>query len=248
MSRTTVTFNGHDLTADYDVSDLRNSLLPRTLETIDVPGRGGALFTGVRMAQRTITLTLTAKGGTIAERQEAARALAGILAVKEPAPLAISIDGGIYYMAVPISEDEGTRYSNALSFEVTFECPDPVAYGAEKTLTVPTTGSLTFEVKGTHATMPEVTCEVTPTAANQTWLLTLGDGTYLSYVVPYGTAGVTYTIKADCERRVLTLDGATKLLVPDADWLVLEPGTHTLTLGGTVPKGAATVKYRERWA
>ena len=67
--RTKVTFNGTDLTEAYVVSDLRTSLLPRTVATQQVAGRDGTAYMGASMAERSITLTLTARGRTPAERQ-----------------------------------------------------------------------------------------------------------------------------------------------------------------------------------
>lgn len=246
MSRPTVTFNGYDLTAYYVVSDLRNSLLPRAIEATEVPGMDGSIFTSVRLSSRTITLTLTAKGATPAARQTAARTLAEKLAVSEPKPLSISIDGGIYYMAVPISEDDGERYVNATSFEVAFECPDPVAYGELKTLTVPAGGSLTFTVGGTYPAKPTASLSVTPTASNRLWKLALEDGTYLAYTIP-GTGTTARAIAADCAARTLKVDNVVNMLAADADWLVLAPGSHTLTNQGNATAGATTVTYRERW-
>lgn len=243
MSRTVVTFNGHVLTQNYYVSDLRTSLLPRNIETLDVPGRNGSLFAGVTHAQRTITLRLTAVSKSITARQAAARALAAILAVDEPKPLQISIDDGLYYMAIPQSSDDATRWANATQFEVTFECPDPVAYGQERTVTVPSGGSVTFTVGGTYPTMPTISASA---AKNNSgiggWRVRLEDGSYIFATIPSGVTSAP--VIADCEARTLKVNGNTALLVPAADWLVLEPGEHTLTMTGT---GAATVTFNERW-
>ena len=68
------------------------------------------------------------------------------------------------------------------------------------------------------------------------------DGSYLLATIPSGVT--TAPVIADCELRTLKVNGSTALLVPAADWLVFEPGQHTLEMAGT---GAATVVYRERW-
>ena len=243
MSRTVVTFNGHVLTQNYYVSDLRTSLLPRNIETLDVPGRNGSLFAGVTHAQRTITLRLTTMNKSITARQAAARALAAILAVDEPKPLQISIDDGLYYMAIPQSGDDATRWVNATQFEVTFECPDPVAYGQERTVTVPSGGSVTFTVGGTYPTMPTISASAAKKNSGiGGWRVALEDGSYIFATIPSGVTSAP--VIADCEARTLKVNGNTALLIPAADWLVLEPGEHTLTMTGT---GAATVTYNERW-
>lgn len=240
--RTQVVFDGHDLTNLFAVSDLRNSLLPRNIGTSVVPGRDGNLFTGATLSARTISLRLTIIDRSITGRQAAERLLASILAVDEPRPLSISIDGGLYYMAIPKADSEGARYRNATSYEVTFEVPDPVAYGETKTVTVPSGGSVTFTVGGTYPTMPTISAPAAANGSGGYWRLRLEDGSYLLATIPSGVSSAP--VIADCEKRTLKVNGNVALLVPDADWLVLEPGEHTLEMTGT---GAATVAFTERW-
>lgn len=240
MSRTTVTYNGVDLTELCIVSDLRTSLLPREVQGQEVPGRDGTLFGGVRLAERTVTLAMTVHGDTDGERQAAARALAAALATDAPAPLAISVDGGRYWMAVPTSGSDAVRWRHHTSFEVEFLCPDPVAYGETRTVSVPSGGSVALEVGGTYPTRPVVSASAAlndGTAGE--WRLTLDGGTYLSADAP-----TARSVVADCAERTLVVAGATAMLDPYADWLVLEPGAHTLAMTGT---GAASVSYTERW-
>jgi predicted phage tail component-like protein len=242
MRRTQVTFDGWELTSLFAVSDLQAPLLPRTLDSMAVPGHDGSLLAGVRLAPRSIKLRLTVLDKTIEGRQAASRMLASILAVSEPKPLALSIDEGLWYLAMPNAKAEGGRYRNAITYDVEFVANDPVAYGAQKVVTVPSGGSVAFNVGGTYHTMPLVSA---PAAANGTggfWRLRLDDGSYLIATVPGGVS--TASVVADCERRTLKVGGATALLVPAADWLVLEPGERTLQMTGT---GAATVTYYERW-
>lgn len=242
MSRPTVTFNGTTLTNSYTVSDLRRSLLPRNLGSETVPGADGALFTGATIGTRTVTMTLTVRAATAAARETAARTLASTLDVDEPKPLSISIDGGLYLMAMPESGGDADRYRHATSFQVTFTAFDPVMYGEERTYTVPSGGSVSVTVAGTYPTMPTITAA--SAVRNSTlgqWRITLDNGDYLAATLP--TANAT-AVTADCAKRVLTVAGNVALMPPDGDWLVLTPGTHTLTMSGT---GAATVKFRERW-
>lgn len=241
--RTTVTFDGFELTAAYRVSDLRTSLLPQSLGSVDVPGRDGSLYTGSRLSSRTITLTLTTMAKSVEERQDAARELAAALAVDEPKPLAISIDGGLYWLAMPTSTADGERFLNATRFEVEFTAFDPVMYGVERTVTVPSGGSVSFLVGGTYPTMPVVSA---PSAKNDSatgnWQLWLDDTDHLVATIPAGVS--TAPVVADCAARTLRVNDSLALLVPSADWLVLTPGEHELEMVGT---GAATVTYVERW-
>lgn len=238
--RTTVTFNGTDLTALCHVSDLRTSLLPRTFGSENVPGRDGAIFTGSRLLTRTITLTLSLMGTDLAQRQQAARALAGILAVDEPKPLAISIDDGMYYLAIPESGDDIARYVNSERFDVTFTAYDPTLHGAQRTVTVSSSGSRTFNVGGTYPASPVISVPEALSRAGS-WRITLDDADFLS--VSFDRSA-TRALVFDCEARTLTMDGVATLLMPECDWFVLTPGRHTLQ---TVGDGTATVTWEERW-
>ena len=240
--RTRVMFDGHELSRDYYVSDLRDPLLTRTIGVQDVPGRDGSIFTGVKLAPKTISLRFTAVNKSMEARRAAGRRLAALLAVREPRPLQISIDDGLYYMAIPQSSDDAAQWANATSFEVVFECPNPVAYGAERVITVPSGGSVTFEVGGTHQTMPVVSASAAANGSGGYWCITKEDGSYIMATIPNGVN--TAPVVADCSARTLKVNGSTAMLVPQADWLVLEPGEHTLTMTGT---GAATVTFNERW-
>lgn len=242
MSRTTVTFDGYELTRLFAVSNLRNSLLPRTLNTVGVPGRDGSLFLGVSLAERTITLTLIVRDRTPSGLQAASRALAAILNVSEPKPLSMSIDGGLYYMAIPNAQADGMRYRNAITYDVEFLCADPVAYGTERIITVPSGGSVTFEVDGTYPTAPQVSVAAAKNGSGGYWRLTLDSDEYLVATIPGGVT--TAPVEIDCAARTLKVNGSVTLLQPEADWLVFEPGEHTLSMTGT---GQAIVTYAERW-
>lgn len=242
MGRTIVLYDGVDLTAGYVVSDLRRSLLPRVASSVDVPGMDGALFTGARMGVREVALTMIARSKDAQEREAAGRALAAAIDADSPRPLQISIDGGLWLMALAESGGDSRRYTSANSFEVTFRAFDPVFWGEERTVTVPSGGSVGFHVGGTAPTAPVVEAPAAANGPGGFWRLRKEDGTDLMATIPE-QAG-TAPLRADCLHRTLYVNDAAALLVPAADWLVLEPGDHTLTMTGT---GAATVTFHERW-
>lgn len=240
--RTRVWFDGHELTEHYLCSDLGRALLPRSVGTQRVGGLDGAIVTGVTLSPRTVTMTLTTVCRDMAKRQAWARRLAAALAVDEPRPLRISIDGGLWLMAVPTSSGDAARRLAATSFDVSFECTDPVFRGERRSVAVPSGGTTSFRVGGTYPASPVVTVSGAANAASGHWRLALDDGTYLLATVPEGSGGSALSF--DCCARTLAVDGATALLAPEASWLVLEPGTHTLAMDGS---GEATVTYEERW-
>ena len=238
--RSTVMWDGEELGAGWTfVSDRREQLLPTDVATIDVPGRDGALFGGVTRAVRQVTLALYVLG-PVGERAPHVRELAARLAVDGPRPLMFSDEAPLWRMAVPNADPEGVAFYNADGYaDVKFVCPDPWFYGEEGGVTVPSGGSVTFTVGGTAPTMPIVTAPAALNGSGGVWQLMLDDTTYIAASVPSARSLV-----CDCVDRVLRVNGAVTLLRPDADWLVLEPGTHTLAMTGT---GAATVTWTERW-
>lgn len=242
--RTQVWFNGEELTRYAVVSGWETALLPREVSQRAVPGMDGAIYTGARLTERTITVRMALTAHGVTARQSLARALAATLATESPAPLRASIDGGIWYMAVASSTPDMTRMVGGLAFDVTFTCLDPVAHGTSRTVTVPSGGGVTFTVGGTYPTAPTISA---PEAANDGttgfWALRLTDvGDYMNMVIP--TNLQTAPIVADCAARTLTVNGNTTALRPESDWLLLAPGEHTLDMVGT---GEATVTFDERW-
>ncbi len=240
--RTRVTFDGVDLGELCHVSDLQAPLPPRTIGEEDVAGRDGSLYTGVRLQPRDIRMRMTVRGRTLEERRQAARDVAAVLAVDSPRPLCISADDGLRWMAVPTTDGDVELMVNHSSFDVTFRVMDPVAYGDQRTITVPSGGSATFYVDGTYPARPTITASAAANGAGGFWRLQLEDGSYLIATVPTGLS--TAPVVADCLARTLYVNGTLALLQPDADWLELAPGEHTLTMTGT---GAATVTFDERW-
>jgi predicted phage tail component-like protein len=215
-------------------------MLPVSIGSQEVAGRDGTVYTGRQVTARTVTVTLTIIGRTLAERRAAERELASILSVDEPKPLQLSVDNGLYYMAMPSSDSEGAIYSNASSFDVEFVVHDPAMLGLSQTVSVPSGGSATFYVGGTYRTPVTVAVTGASNGSSGGWKLTDEHGDYLLVVLSSSGS----TIAADCESRVLKVNGVTALLPPEADWLVLEPGQHTLTMNGS---GTAQVTFTERW-
>lgn len=241
--RSTVMWDGEELSAGWTfVSDRREQLLPTDVSTIDVPGRDGALFGGVTRAVRQVTLALYVLG-PVGERAPHVRELAARLAVDGPRPLMFSDEAPLWRMAVPNAESDSEVYFDAEGYtDVEFVCTDPWLYGEERSVTVPSGGSVTFTVGGTAPTWPTVTASATG-SSQDTWILRLDDSSKGIYAAI--ASGVTRPVVADCDARTLTVNNATSMLAPSYDWPELTPGTHTLAM--TAGTGAATVTWTERW-
>ena len=241
--RSTVMWDGEELGAGWTfVSDRREQLLPTDVATIDVPGRDGALFGGVTRAVRQVTLALYVLG-PVGERAPHVRELAARLAVDGPRPLMFGDEAPLWRTAVPNAESESEVYFDAEGYtDVEFVCPDPWLYGEERSVIVPSGGSVTFTVGGTAPTWPTIAASATG-GSQGTWILRLDDSSKGIYAAI--ASGVTRPVVADCDARTLTVNSTTSMLAPSYDWPELTPGTHTLAM--TQGTGAATVTWTERW-
>lgn len=221
-------------------------MLARELGTVDVPGMDGELPTGQTLAAFDLGLTLTVMGREPSAREAVRQRLADMLNTAGEAPLAISEDNGLWYKARFQSTSDGSRSVNAESFDATFRISDPVRYGALRTVNIPAGGSAAFHVDGTYPTMPTVSVDIEVGDGTDQWQLRLEDGSYLLCDEPEGASG-TELATFDCPSRTLTVGTDVVMMPGIADWLVLAPGDHVLTMGGDATSGAATVTFYERW-
>ena len=242
MSRTRVWFDNVELTELCNASDLKEALLPRNIVTSDVPGRDGAMYLGARLAAKDVGMTLTLRERPGTDRNAALRQLAEILSRDGERRLEIESDGGLWRMASCTAGGDMSRYRNGVGQGVTFRVTDPVFYGDGDDATVPSGGSVTFTVGGTYPTLPTITASAAQNGAGGYWRITDENGAYVQATIPEGIT--TAPVVVDCPNRVLRVNGGVTVLPLDADWILLEPGEHTLTMTGA---GAATVEWTERW-
>ena len=268
-TRTSVTFNGTDLTSLYIVSGWHAPLLGRDFDTVDIAGLDGQRFLGATLTPKTVTLSLTVRGTSLADRETAARTLAATLNVDGPKALTASFMDGRYYLAIPKSDADLTRFVNADTFEVSFLVPDPVAYGETKTVSNIAISAATnqrIDVAGTYPTMPDITLAVTRSS-------TSGDSYATFQVDHYGSANTaqdntstsidfaelasgtsattgTIYIYSAARRYKYSAHSNDDLLPMVSDWPVLVPGRNQLRfIPGTVTNigGTASLTYTERW-
>ena len=126
--------------------------------------------------------------------------------------------------------------------QLTFTVTNPIAYGRERTITVPSGGSVIFIVDGTAPTRPRIAASATRSASSQVWGLRLDEGDYLHVETGVSSA---CAVAIDCEERTLRINNNPAIPTLDSDWLELSPGEHTIRMDNGV--GAATITYYERW-
>ena len=236
-------FDGVDYADILEVVSVAMSALPQTSADLRyAAGRDGAYLAGNALQPLEITVRARLATDTIDERDIQRRwaEVAARMRTAEPRPLSLS--EGLYRMAVLQGETPLDFKTYSAVAELKFLCPDPVAYGIERTVTVPSGGSATFVVGGTYKAKPVIAAQAVRDPSSQLWGIRLDDADYIH--VATGSASAR-AVEVDCGERTCTVEGSASMITLDSDWLELEPGKHTLAMdNGT---GAATVTIRERW-
>ena len=240
-SRMTVTWDGHDLTELFLVTNIARSWPSLSASTTDNPA-GGSFLVGLRPQSPTVSMTLRAYGDS-SRRREAARALASWLAVDGPRELAFGDDGGLCYMAVPDGSADSKRLYWQEAVAISFLVPEPVMLGDRMTATVPSGATASVGVGGTAPARPVIvaTAAVRDSSTGLWGVRDTASGDFVRVALPTASPSA---VTIDCERRTATVNGQSALVTLDSDWLELAPGAHALAVDGT---GDATLTWRERW-
>lgn len=234
-------FDGHDFGALFEYGDPEYKLLSSNVHQISSDSRNGNVVIGKTWGAASLTLRLYING-TMEQRRERLSELGRWLNVDEPKQLVVPDFPGCYFLAIPDGEVSTLRGFDGEVASLTFSIVDPIAYGEEKSITVPSGGSISFNVGGTFRARPTITADAVRNASSQVWGLRLDEGKYINIATGNASARA---VSIDCEERVSTVAGSVVLPTIDSDWLEFQPGEHTLRMeNGT---GAATVTWRERW-
>lgn len=236
-------FDGVDYSDILEVASVEMPAIPASTPDLRyATGRDGAYLAGNQLNPLTVKVTARLATSSIDAReiQRAWAIAAASMRTDEPRPLCLT--EGIYRMAILVDETPLKFRTYSATGELTFLCPDPVAYGEERTVTVPSGSSATFTVGGTYPARPVITANAVRDSGALVWGVRLDGGDFVH--VPTGAASAK-PVEVDCERRTCKVDALPAMVTLDSDWLTLAPGEHTLAMDkGT---GAATVTFRERW-
>ena len=238
----TVTFNGFDFETLFAIGDSQISILDSAVKYADSDAGNGTKVIGRRWATSTVSFALGVHGNAY-DRREAFSFLGQYLNVDEPGRLVLPDTPDRYYLAIPDGQLDLQRGIEGEITRISFTIVDPIAYGfQQRTVTVPSGGSVTFNVGGTYATKPRVQATAVRNSSSLVWGLQLDGDDYVH--VATGNASGRVTV-IDCDSRTVTVSGNVSIITLDSDWLEFEPGSHTLAMdNGT---GAATVTWYERW-
>lgn len=235
-------FDGHDFATLFVFGDPELSILDAQPDVREVSGMNGAAFVGLKYGTSTVAFTVAAQGNA-EERRVAFSVLGQWLMVDEPKPLYLPDTPDRYYLAVPSGPLDLQRAIGAESAVVTFMLTDPVARGESQTATLPSGGSVSINVNGTAPTYLNVVANsAVRNSSALVWGVKVDNQDFVHVATGSGSARKVEIYSGD---RVCKLANAVTLPTLDSDWLVLEPGTHTIAMDyGT---GAATLSWVERW-
>lgn len=231
-------YNGHDLSPWLRCNPQRPILPPVENSTQEVPGRDGSRLTRSKLGALSIPVKVRLKARRGEDVAELRHMLAAMLRSEEPAPLVLPDDPTRYHLAVLDGSSDLDRLWYTGSAELTFLCPDPVAYGEAREAAMDTSAAV--HVAGTHPASPVVTAR--PGSASRYRVTLTDSGEYVEVSAPFNASSV---LVIDCAAQHCTINGASadRYVALASDYFDLVPGLNRLT----ATSGSTTVEWRERW-
>lgn len=233
-------YDGEELGYWLECNVSRPIAPPVRIDAQEIPGRDGTVIRDVTFGPLEIPVMAKIRrtGLSVAELRHM---LAPLLVKTEPKRLQLP-DDQYYHYAILSGESDLDRLFERGKAELVFYCPDPIGYGEGKSVSVPSSGSVSFIVGGTSVAYPRITASVAKRGTGDVWGLTL-DNTAV-FKAPISSAAAV-AVSADSSTRLCQVANAVTLPTLDSDWLTLQPGTHTLR--NHIGSGACTVEFVERW-
>lgn len=212
-----------------------------TPETARVPGRPGLvlLSSEVEPLELRVRLFLDAPDAlTVAQRSEVRRTLRAWLLCAGGGELVVPGEPELtWHDALCAGVSDWSSLFAEGSAVVTFECLDPIAYGAEAS-----SDAESFTVGGTWPTWPTLTLVASAGSS-----LRVTDDASGAYVLVEGAFTGGEQVVVDCAVQSVTIDGidASKDVALGSDFFALKPGTADLAFSGC---SSHMVSWMERWA
>lgn len=229
-----VSFDGHDLSPYVLVTDVSRQVIPaRRITQTQVPGMDGALLSSVELDPMEVRVSCVLKARLMGEVADARRVLASCLSSREPVRLFLPDDPETYLMAVYEGGAEPSGLARNPEIELTFLCPDPVAYGATRSGRAP--GRL--RVGGNHRSWPTVRAR--PPAGSSWQVSNVGTG---EFVRVWADFDGSQEVVVDMGMQTCTVNGSYRAVDLSSDYFPIEGDTEI-----SVSDGTAVVEWVERW-
>lgn len=238
-------YDGVDLSGFVRVEYVTKRALPAiSYETTTIAGVDGARVRGVTLDPLELRVglrILAPTKGWRAQRQELEdkrRRLSQILFKRRPCPLIFDFPDDVEYMAIVTDAGELTRELCSMTFEVTFMCPDPVAFGKTREVDVGRSGVVVID--GNYPTYPVFEVASTSGAC----VLNVDGVTFQTIGAMTGADPIVIDCNPDpVTHEAITYKGDSEVAISiNSDYFALEPGTHAVACDAPVK-----VRWCERW-
>lgn len=235
-------YAGHRLDQLFIASNLKVKLPQPTPDLRTVSGRDGQAVQGATLGVGTISVELSKTTGTDAERRAAYSQLWAWLNIKSPQPLRLGSTSDPYYLVMPSSGGDVTRYIKAETVTAEFTIIEPARFGATRTASLSGSTAQNITVAGTYPTWLKIESTNATRNASGLWGVQVDNQDYVCVALPTAAASV---VTIDSAEHLAEVDGAAIMITLDSDWLRLEPGTHSVKINKG--SGSATISWVERW-
>lgn len=157
----------------------RPAWAPIEEEIIEIPGRAGGIITEEKIKVRRLNIPVRVYKKGFASLEDVEEDLAAWLITNEPKPLTFSHKPDRTYYAKVTGELVLDEYPEWGEGVISFICPDPYKYGAEKEVTFESSAS--FDVEGTVETEPVIEVEL----KDKSTFLAISNGDQLNMIGQY---------------------------------------------------------------
>lgn len=239
--REEVVFGDVKLSDYFQVASVTVSNLNVSTETLTVNGMDGVAVLGSSIGSREITVYLMLDDGDIADRREELRLLFGLIDLSEEHRLYISSDNGRYYIAKLNGEQTLNEKTRSSRIALNFLAASPYLHGETQHITIPSGGTVTFNVGGTQTTYPRITGTVTRDGTTNMWGVRLDGHDVMRVPMSVSQAA----IDIDCDDMSVLVNGSSGMIDTTSYWFELTAGTHTIQ--NYLGTGEATVEWETRW-
>lgn len=239
-----LSFDGFDLTRYALVQIERQPGPSMRVETEQIPGRSGDLVLSCEMDPIVIVAHCTLRRKYVSQWKRIRTELASIFTARTQRVLHLPEEPEYHrYALASFTSNVREPLVPPVTFDVTFTCHDPVAYGNERSATVPSGGTVYVDVGGTAPAVVRVSASsAVRDSSSLVWGVRFDDAAHLHVPISSSSARA---VEIDCHDRVVTVAGALSMVTLDSEWVELSPGAHKVAMDkGT---GAAKITWTERY-